>query len=352
MFKFLHHHWRRRWERYYSRNQWHLAIDLSLVLVVIVLAVGVFALHFYSPNLTPPSFLKPSPGVVLDPDNPPLDIFISVVDNKVALEDGLDFKINLHNNSSFDLKDVMVAISPIGNAVNLQRLEAEGQEEIKIEGHKLIFPLVKAAADIEIEAKAYVEKKGISGKSVNLQASLEYQVAKQTVLTRVDLDPWLLPAELDITSVAYYTSPQGDILGLGPLPPVVGLPTNYWVFWQATSTGDLEDLVVSARLPQGVEITNNYSLLSGDFSYNSDSRQVIWRVSQINTQEDHYHLNFEIQLQPKAEQAGEIVDLLINSRYRAVDSVIGREITGTIQDLNTNLTGDHFSQGQGIVLAE
>lgn len=352
MFKFINRHWRRRYERFYARHRWHLAIDVTLILIILTLAASSVFLYFYQPNFSRQSFPVPVVKPTVDFSNPPLELFFSLPDASPRLTDGLDLKITFRNNGSTELKDIKVTLFSADNNYSVSRLAGESDQGVKVSGRQAVISAIKPGESGEALIKAYVTAKNNAVRTVSLQARLEYDLAGQPVEETIALDRWLLPADFKIKSAAYYTSPQGDQLGLGPLPPAVGLPTNYWIFWEANSVGDLKDLVISARLPKGVELTDNYSLLSGDFSYNLDSRQVIWRVPEVESQSDSYHLNFEVQLLPVADQVSRMLPLVTGIRYRAVDSLTGEAVSGDSEDLDTGLADDKFNEGRGEVVAQ
>ena len=69
---------------------------------------------------------------------------------------------------------------------------------------------------------------------------------------------------LNVRSAGYYYSPQGDQLGIGPLPPMVDIQTNYWIFWQIGNfNSDLENFTLTAQLPENIVWTGKKSLLAG-----------------------------------------------------------------------------------------
>jgi len=139
-------------------------------------------------------------------------------------------------------------------------------------------------------------------------------------------------------------------LGIGPVSPIVGIPTNYWIFWEVNSPSDFKDLIFGSRLPQGVELEAGRSLLSGEFSYNSSTRQLIWKVPEIKGEAGIYRLGFEVRIIPNLHQLGQVVPLLDASRYRAVDELTGKTVSGELSSLTSDLEADSFNSGQGKVI--
>jgi hypothetical protein len=267
---------------------------------------------------------------------------------------GVILKINYQNNGSEPITKVKLNLATSDKNYTLARLEKVGiNPEIEIKGTEITFPLIKSGASGEVPVRVYFSLSNPEAeRQINWQATSEYFLAGQLFTATWNLASLKIASELTVTSAAYYTSPQGDQLGVGPLPPIVGLPTNYWIFIEAKSRGDFKNFVFSARLPAGVELTANRSLLAGDFKYTAATRQIIWKVPEIKNQDDNYRLGFEVQLTPAAEQVGKTPNLLINSGYFARDSVTAGEVNGELNSLSANLDFDRFNRGQGEVSAK
>lgn len=352
MIRIIHRYFRGRWERFYIKSRWHLVLDLSLSLVIIILAIAVFTLYFYRPNLAWLGLGNVYQPIV-DLNNPPLEFNFSVATSTVRTEEGVALKINFKNNGLSVINNLSLALNGNDNNFTINKLEiAEDSAQGVIQGRTLIFQRIASGESGEVQLKVYFNVKDIAQRTLGWQASSEYTFGGQILKENITLPPLTLTADLTVKSYAYYTSPQGDQLGIGPLPPIVGLPTSYWIFWEAKSAYDFKNLVFSARLPQGVELASGRSLLSGEFNYSSSSRQIIWKVSDLKGNDDSYRLSFEVQLTPAASQIDQILPLLNNFRYYAVDALTGEEINNTLAPLDTDLAADRFNSGQGRVIAQ
>jgi len=348
MFKIINIYWRSRWERFYLKNRWHLIFDLSLLTILVILGVSVISLYFYRPaaNLLPGQELKP----IVDLNNPPLKLDLTVDQPSLKISTGLVLKVKYKNNGSQAINQAKLDLSVVGENYSLLNLEKiSTSSEIEVREQEIILPRLPSGLSGEALIKVNFKVNNSDDRSLNWQAKSEYLFGGQIFTSTWDLPSLSVISELMVNSAAYYTSPQGDQLGAGPLPPVVGLPTNYWLFIEAQSRGDLKDFVFSARLPKGVELMANRSLLAGDFKYSTTSRQIIWKVPEINNQESNYRLGFEVQLIPSLEQIGKIPNLLNNLTYFAQDANSGVEVNGELDNLNANLDADRFNKGQGRV---
>ena len=351
MIKFIKHKWAIRRERFYKKNRWHLVLDISLGLIIILLVAVLITLYSYRPNMSK-VINSPLPDrLELDLNNLPLVFDFSVASSSFSISDGVELKINLNNNSKLAVSDIRIDLLTVGNNFSISKLglvdTSDQNVQIETSNKQIIISSLNPGETKEIKVKVNFRSKDIADRTIKWQAKEEYTVKGQNMKGLVDLPDLYLAAELSAQAVVYYNSPQGDILGSGPLPPLVGLPTNYWVFFEVKSAGEFKNLVFSAKLPKGVELTNRRSLLAGNFTYNTSSRQVIWTVPELKNQSDSYRVGFDIQFIPNADQFDQIAVLLSNLKCYATDSLTGKTSYVGLIDLNTNLDFDQINKGEG-----
>lgn len=322
---------RRRHHRFYKNNRWHLVLDLAGAIIIIILLVLLISWKAYRPfvdfgatnNIShwqqPPVYtdfslqssnLRPGEEIALKFNYSHLDPNLKALELSFeSLESGYSFWPNVYH-------------------LDASNLPEEGQEIIKL---KVSGPL---SADIEIA----------------WQVKIKYQADKQVLSETMPLPIIRVLPELKAQAAIYYNSIQGDQLGVGPLPPRVGIPTNYWVFLQAAgpSSANIENFLMSVQLPANVIFTGQKSLLAGSLSYSPDSRRVIWSVSSLGS-DISPRAGFEIQLLPTSEMLGKNAPLLQNIRYSAHDKVSGEELGGSLNNLDSGLLFDPMNRGQGIV---
>lgn len=348
MIKLIHRYIRGRWERYYLKSHWHTILDLSLTIIVIILTAMIIGFYSYRPSVPETKIDYPSP---VDLNNPPLELNFSVGQNPIILTEGVNLKINFKNNGSKPVDNVLVDLVAIDQNFILTQISlAASATNGILSGQELILNKIAAGQSGEVDLQVNFKAKNPVARTINWQAQSQYSFNGQSLKETRILPLLTIAAQLTAQNEVYYTSPQGDQLGIGPLPPIVGIPTNYWIFWEAKSSDDFKNLVFSARLPQGVELKSGRSLLAGEFNYSSSTRQLIWKVPILKGHDDSYRLGFEIQIIPKAEQVGQIITLLNGSQYYALDVLTGQAVSGTLNKLTTNLETDRFNSGQGKVI--
>jgi hypothetical protein len=156
---------------------------------------------------------------------------------------------------------------------------------------------------------------------------------------------------LNIKSDAYYYSAEGDQLGIGPLPPTVGMPTSYWVFWELNNFGNkLENFSLSATLPTSVSWNNEKSVPEGKVLYSELGKRVVWNLSELSEDETKYKIGFKITVTPGLEDLNKTMKLLEDVTYSATDIFTGQELTGNLPILDTNLKNDQLNSGDGKVV--
>ena len=249
------------------------------------------------------------------------------------------------------IKDLRIKLSSLENNFSITNLAIKTEfDDLEITENNEI-KIAKIEADAEKELILGVNWSGLSfaGREASLKTDIEYIVAGQVVKKTLDLKSPRVESKIEVKATALYTSYDGDKLGLGPIPPIEQLPTNYWLFFEIENQGDIKDFVMSARLAKNVSLTERYSLLNGDFNYDEDSKLIVWKVAKIMTASDKLVLGLEVQLIPDKSQIDTNPNLLDNIGYFAKDAISGRELRGTLETLNTTLVHDKFNSNLGTV---
>lgn len=344
--------WLNRCERFYRKNRWHLVLDISLGIIIILLITTVIALYFYHPSVKN-IIDQPLPErLELNLNNPPLIFDFSAAASSFNDNGDVELTVKFNNSGKIAINDIKVDFLTLDKnfSVNQIKLADSGDESgIEINNRKLVLGLLNAGEGREIKINVRFKNNNPAIRTVKWQAQEEYLIKGQIIKESLSLPDLYLKSELKAKAVIYYNSPQGDELGSGPLPPLAGLPTNYWVFFDVESAGEFKDLVFSAKLPAEVELTDRRSILAGDFSYNPSSRQIIWKIPELKNQDDGYRAGFEIQFMPNDKQVGGAAVLLSGAQCYARDSLTGAESHKKLDDLDTNLNFDKINKGAGII---
>ncbi len=263
----------------------------------------------------------------------------------------LDFKITYQNNEDDTVKNISLSLRPTTNFF-LRNLELKDKSRFNKKDSTIYFnDALVAQEGGSLNIRALLERNKIKlNQQAGLLAEISYNYHGKNINYPSTSSKIKVCSNLNIKSAAYYYSPQGDQLGLGPIPPVVDVATNYWIFWEAENFGNnLSSFSMSADLPEGLVWTDNKSILSGNLQYGEISRRIIWTIDKLEAQDGKYKAKFEVSLIPKSEDVGKILDLLTNIKFSAQDIFCGSKISGSEENINTNLTADNLATGKSKV---
>ncbi len=340
MFKKLGNYFRKSFNRFYQQRRSRLILDISLIVVILLLTLAVLSLHFYNPKISElGTWLKPSPkkeaATVIT--EPPIEVTFAWEDKIIKKEETAKILVTVKNTAETAIFNYNLKISSRDN--NFSALGELSLSELAAKSEQILPLEIKISENIVL-----------SEKSVLLRAMQSYQAGAQTFKEGYDLPVIKIISDLTVAAAAYYNSPQGDQLGSGPLPPVAGLPTNFWIFLKAEANGNFTNFSLSAKLPKNVELTDNSSLLAGELNYNASARQVVWRVDKIEAQSSEYRAGFEVQLIPDGSQVDNLAVLASQLRFQGEDAFTGIKVEQSLSEINTDLEADALNRGQGKVL--
>lgn len=349
-----------RWLKYYSKSQWPIIVDIASVFTVFGLLVLFLSLYFYNPQiLIGPNYekeepIKPGDSYVIDLDNPPLET--KMVFKNLSLNESnrvAQLELELNNNSPLEIKDLKIRITSVNNNFSLRDIypELDETEGLEFLNNELIISSLNAEEQKKLLLNLQFFWTDFGGKKANLKIETEYIIKGQLIKKSIIIESPIIESRLEARAIMLYTGDNGDKLGLGPIPPIVGLPTNYWLFFEVNNFGDVKNVIMTGRLALGVNFTNRYSLLDGDFSYDSDNRLIVWKLDEIKDGEEGLRLGVELQFIPEENQINSSPNLIENIEYFALDSFSGRTLSGGIGSINTDLLDDRFNKNLGKIKA-
>lgn len=198
---------------------------------------------------------------------------------------------------------------------------------------------------------------GNSDPRVIIDANLFYTDAQgQEVFIPMDAIVLGLNTDLNVHAFARYYSAEGDQIGRGPLPPVVGETTKYWIFLELDNQlHAVEDLRVTAKLAEGVSFTGKSSVTTGEaIQVSQGSNQVSWQLDALpdyktNFSNQRFGAAIEVAFTPTAEQVGKSVVLMREIEVQGRDSVTGLVVSDQAPLVTNNLLNDAFASDTGEV---
>lgn len=206
------------------------------------------------------------------------------------------------------------------------------------------------SGQIEVEV-IYDRRQFLSNQEIALKAKTTYESSNQQLKHVFLSNKNKVNSQISASATAYYYSPQGDQLGVGPLPPAVDMATKYWVFLQLNVLGNsLNNFSLSAELPDNVYFSDNKRVLNGDLMYGEIGKRLIWKMDAVSGTANKYRADFEITLIPGQQDLGNILNLLENIEVIAKDEFTGKDVYIQLPNVTTNLKSDRLSSGKGRVV--
>ncbi len=149
-----------------------------------------------------------------------------------------------------------------------------------------------------------------------------------------------LSSTLEFSQKGYFFD---EIFGnSGPLPPKVGETTSFTILWEIKTTfSPLKDIKVKAKLPSNVSLTGKIfpETEVSKFSFDSDSREILWAVGDLNEKESKT-LAFQVALLPQENDLGTTPKLISEVEVFGYDQLVQREIKLTFPPITTFLKDD------------
>ncbi|HLD18342.1 MAG TPA: hypothetical protein VJB99_04760 [Patescibacteria group bacterium] len=195
--------------------------------------------------------------------------------------------------------------------------------------------------------------------TITTRASVEYTTDSKEEGQRITVSDspieTILTTPVILQSFGRYTSEQGDQLGRGPLPPLVGEETKYWIFWTVEgTTNPLERISILGHLPEGVRFTGRQTVSQGEaVSYDLNDRSITWTAPSVAPTfppgSKVIGIAFEVGITPEQNQVGTSPKLLEDVRLSAADQTTGVIVSASGSAVTTDLPGDSLAAGLGTV---
>lgn len=354
MRKNIFNFWERRRERFYKKKRFHFFLDIFFLFLMLTLALLALRLSFYSPtfieSITPPELPiqdeQPIKEKIID-----FEIEAQVSRSFIAAGSRATWSINFLNTG--DVKIDKLELSLDSSNINFQLLDfiVSGHDS---ENYDVALESIDPGEERYFNLS--IDWKNLGASSIRLlEAPLRVKsISENLILEKtLNLPGVKISGNLGLEADLYYHSSRGDQLGIGPIPPVVGIPTKYWLIIKASNYGNkLSDFIFSAQLAPGVQFAGEHSLLAGKFSYDESRSRLIWTLDELGPSGEEYIANFAVNLIPAENQIGENAVILNNIEYHASDDWTGENIYRRLPDLDSSLPADRLNRGEGKVLAE
>ncbi len=256
------------------------------------------------------------------------------------------------NNDSEPLEAISFTISVADKNSSVKSLSSSNKH-ITVRGLSLVYtPLLAGGKKDSVSAVVELERGHVETvDAVRLNVSVSYRLRGQDYEYMITAGNLKFNSNLSLSSAGYYYGPQGDQLGVGPIPPRVDIPTTYWVIWQVNNLGnEVKDMEVTADVPEGVAWPDQQSVTAGELSYSPVTRRVLWHPGGISQGGGNYRVSFALTLVPRSSDIGKVPKLLENIHFSGKDSFTGAQLSRDLPAITANIEADRLSAGKGTVL--
>lgn len=285
----------------------------------------------------------------------PLLINIECQDSNISIGNMARYQVTIKNNSQEKLRKIkLFLLTDKNHAVSSLKIDAKpfiSQQDDLI----IIDSPLSPNDQVELSMKVgFVRKKITPNDYVNLKIKAEYEINGQKIATEQADGNLKVDSTYDFNAAVRYYSRYGDQLGVGPIPPVVGQPTKYWVFLNLDNIGNaLTGFEFTANLPAGVIWSEEKSLSKGNLTFDQSENTINWQVDNIGQVEENCQAAFSLAIFPQKSDVGKNMTLLNNLKYKFIDSFTGQKVTGTIDKLDNRLNiGDKKDSSGKVIIGK
>lgn len=248
--------------------------------------------------------------------------------------------IILENQSDYSVHDVTVSIQGDSNVFSSSSAKTTITETIA--------PHTTQTVNLSLPVRSSLAKSSATTHptgSVQAFVDFSFDAGGDTIASNAESDAITLPmtTPVSLSAFARYYAPSGDQLGRGPLPPIVGEGTSYWIFWNLTGTvNEITNAHIEAALPTNVTLTGRSSVSTGS-ALTLEDGSVVWNVGSLPATLSTGQVvgaAFEVKLTPTADQVGTMPILLNTTRLTATDGFTKALVGGSAKAVTTQTWND------------
>ena len=256
--------------------------------------------------------------------------------------DYLNYEIFFKNTGEEILENLFLVVQLEGEVLDFNTLQAGvGQfqkDSNSIIWDHIVFPQLRLLDSME-EGKVefWIKvKDDFSVKNPLIKAKVSLSQVKEEFITKIN-------TKLAISQRGYFN--EGPFKNYGPLPPKVGSTTAYTIFWQAKNFyNDVKNLKVKANLPSQVRLTGEISSKEAKFSFDPQSREIVWEIGELalgsGISNPAPEISFQVALTPTSAQRGKTPELISQVKIIGEDVWTGEIVEATADPVNTSLPDD------------
>jgi hypothetical protein len=343
--------WQRRYQKFYTSGHWRLVLDLGIILIILILLLALWLIDSWRPLSDHRSLINPG-SINHKPTSyqtMPLDwqvkfkpVVISETNERLTAE-------IVYKNKADQAMAVSYICYPDGAERALSIQEASDGRFSWLDG-QLATALLSGQSGQLTVVWNWQNQPEVFTKQIKIICFLQAKLASQNWFQPQQEFIFKKAGSVRVSAGAYFYTVDGDQVGVGPIPPIVGLPTSYLVTWTLENIGgDLTDVQFAAQLADNATWQGEAGLTGGNLSYDATNRKVNWRIAEWSDDAPQKQASFYVAINPTKEMIGQLVPLIQVGQWRANDSWSEKVWQGELPALTSNLDYDNHSKGQGQV---
>ncbi len=158
-------------------------------------------------------------------------------------------------------------------------------------------------------------------------------------------------SDFSLAAEGLYYTPEGEVVGTGPLPPRVGSTTSYRLVWTMTnSMHDLTGFSLSTILPNAVAWTGKANATAGTMTFDPATRFVTWKVDTLSRAAKSPSAFFTVSITPTMRDLGSFFKLTNAMTGEALDISTQEKLARSLPELTTELPNDPGARDKGVVV--
>lgn len=297
------------------------------------------------------------------------DLNLTLIINGARVDQGVDFGQTLNysvvyaNKGETEMKDIVIMAVLDSDFLNWQSLKDSSGGKVSGKTISWSKEEIPALALIEPEAEGTIDFSIQVSPWSDIDLSKDYQIKSYIQFSvgqnknQVDEDSRSntivnrLNSDLSLKEEVRYFDDDNIAVGSGPLPPKVGEPTSYKVFWRLSNNlNELRELKIETTLPGYVTWNNKDRTALGGITYDPASRKVVWDIGRLPVTVYKSEAEFSISITPTDADKNRIIVLLPGTEIKAVDAATDSIIEKKIKAKTSRLEDDPIVTDDGRVV--
>lgn len=268
--------------------------------------------------------------------------------NSITPGGSANYTISYKNEENYTVTNLELGLIATGEYATGQTVKINRNDYQKL---AKLEPGQEASIDLPLGIKSVIDfSKEKETYNIEVKAIVSFDDPNEKARITVESKPTVtkVSSRLSLNTAGVFYTPQGDQIGVGSVPPVVGQYTSYWAFLKIVNTNnDIKDVKLTATIPAGVEFTDIYNVTAGNqIVFEENSRTITWVIGDVERFAGIFKLAPEARIQlaivPSENQVGTSPLLLNNISVTATDKETGTFLSASGANISTDIFLDEI----------